>query len=278
MSGSRQSNSDAPDADARSAKILEQLRERERLEATIRLAGSVAHDMNNILGVIMSVTSLLREDVPKTHAWHEDLSSVLDVSERGRTLLRELLDHVSEHNLQKNRVRLNKSVAQVVGLLKRVIPANIELVLDIAPELPEVNGDALKLGQVVMNLCQNAVEAMREDGGRMAITLSTVMLATPSASSGIHRQRLFLRMVIEDTGIGMDEATRTRAFQPYFTTKQKPSGKLTRTDRIRLRGLGLTTVHKTVNSHSGNIQIESEPGAGTRVTVHLPAIRGPVTS
>ncbi|MCA9690497.1 MAG: hypothetical protein KC636_12870, partial [Myxococcales bacterium] len=210
---------------ARSAKILEQLEQRERLEATVRLAGSVAHDMNNILGAVMGIAELLKAEVPDGHPWSEDLGSILDVSLRGRTLVRELVERVREHKLQKNRVRLDKAVRQVAGLLKRVIPANVRLELDAPPEtLPEVNGDPVQLGQTLMNLCQNAVEAMRDDGGTLALAVEHV----PPGPDDPARDSLgVVRLTIRDTGSGMDEATLARAFQPYFTTKSKSEESMT---------------------------------------------------
>ncbi len=254
------------------AKMLERLQQRESLEATVRLAGSVAHDMNNVLGAVMGIAELLKQDLPEDHPWNDDLASILDVSDRGRKLVRELVERVREHKLQKNRVRLDKTVRQTTGLLKRVIPSNIELELELPEQLPEVNGDPLQLGQTIMDLCQNAVEAMREDGGTLSVMVAHVVDAASEDGIGV------VRVTIRDTGVGMDETTRARAFDPYFTTKYTSAESFGRPARRRVRGLGLTTAFKTVNSHGGSITLESAQGVGTTVIVELPAISGPVTA
>jgi len=159
---------------------------------------------------------------------------------------------------------LNDVVSDVRNLLTRLIGENIELVADLAHDLGLVKMDPAQVQQIILNLVLNARDAM-PDGGR--ITLYTSNSERPSlANQGRDQQRPFcdswVTLTVSDTGCGMDAETRSRLFEPFFTTKKPGQG----------NGLGLATVHRIVTHECGTIEVESEPGTGTRVLVHLPRV------
>jgi signal transduction histidine kinase/CheY-like chemotaxis protein len=215
----------------------------EKLDCIGSLAGGVAHDMNNVLAAIMGVTSMLRERFQNDPSVAASLDLVLQASQRGRKLVTGLSDFARVQLEDAAPLDLNDLVRQEVELLGRTTFNRIQLETVLAEPLPLIFGEASALGNVLMNLSINAIDAMPE-GGRL--TFRTRRLA----DGGVE-------LSLTDTGHGMTPEVRAKALDPYFTTK--PPGKGT--------GLGLSIVFGTMKAHRGSVDIESEPGAGT--TIHL---------
>ena len=220
-----------------------QLHHLQRMEAVGRLAGGVAHDMNNVLAAILAAATLLRlESGPAA----EDAQVIERAALRGRDLLKGLMGLVRNEVQEVEPIDLNDLLTQDAGLLSKTTLERVRLVLDLDPGLPTVMGAPPAISTAIMNLCVNALDAMPEGG--------TLTLRTRRISPGS------VQVEVQDTGQGMPPAVLQRAMDPYFTTK--PVGKGT--------GLGLSIVFRVVESHGGAIHLQSEVGQGTLVRLTLP--------
>ena len=242
---------------------MERERQREqasRLESVGQLAGGVAHDFNNLLGVILNYADFVAEELEEGSSAHTDVVEIRRAAERATELTRQLLIFSRRDTIKTEPIDLNHSVREMERLLRRTLGEHIELRVELAPALPQVMADAGQLEQVLVNLAVNARDAMPE-GGHLLIDTKQVSLDEkfvrdhPDASPGPH-----VRLTVTDTGCGMDADTAVRAFEPFFSTKRKGEG----------TGLGLATVYGIVKGAGGQITIESEPGNGTAIKVHLP--------
>ncbi|MBI4913422.1 MAG: PAS domain S-box protein [Acidobacteria bacterium] len=226
-----------------------QLHHLQRMESVGRLAGGIAHDMNNVLAGIMALATLLQgTGDPDASKW-ADL--ILDASLRGRNLVKGLMEFARKEVKEVEPVDLNEVVRKEAEILANTTLQRVHIEQDLEPDLPPVTGSLTGLSTALMNLCVNAVDAMPE-GGRLG-------LRTRRAGDGQ------VSLVVEDSGLGMPPEVLSRAMEPFFTTK--PAGKGT--------GLGLSVVFGTVQAHGGTLVIHSEPGKGTRVEVTLPVRGGP---
>ena len=237
--------------DLRDRKALEdQLRQSQKMEAIGRLAGGIAHDFNNILTVITATTTLLIDDARPEDK--DDLQEVLVAARRAAALTTQLLTFSRQGFVQISSVSVGALLHRLEPMFRRLLPSNIELTVDTPDESRSVRADASQIEQVVMNLVVNAFDAM-PDGGRL--TLRSRVERTPGDTVADS-----LMLTVSDTGIGMDAATQTRIFEPFYTTK--PLGKGT--------GLGLATAYAVVTSLGGEIGVESAPGRGTTFTIRIP--------
>jgi PAS domain S-box-containing protein len=238
-------------------RLEEQLRQSQKMEATGLLAGGVAHDFNNLLGVVIGAAELARRASPSAicRAYLDEIDAA---ATRAAELTRKLLAFSRKQVLKLRPLDLGATIGEFLPLLRRVISEDIELVVR-GPEEPlAVLADALQLEQVLLNLCTNARQAMPA-GGRIVFELCRTKFDAarvgrePWASLGEYAE---VRVV--DTGIGMDDATRSRIFEPFFSTRSEGTG------------LGLAMVHGIVHQHRGFLNVESRPGEGTTVRVLLP--------
>lgn len=223
--------------------LHQQLVHAQRMEAVGTLSAGLAHDMNNILGSIVSFAELAR-DSPERDP-REELGLIISQATRGADLTRALLAFSRRGQYRKQPLVLNDVVRDVASMLTRTLPKSIELHVEVPDEPIHVAGDPTQLVQVLINLAVNAMDAMR-DTGRLSITAS---VAGEEAL-----------VEVSDTGSGMSEETLERVFEPFFTTKERGKG----------TGLGLSTVWGIVTGHDGSIDVRSTVGAGTTFAVRLP--------
>ncbi len=243
-----------------------QLRRAQRLEALGQLAGGVAHDFNNVLQTIVGYLGLALRSLDPTHRAYADLKEIERAVERASTLTRQLLAFSKRQALDLRPQNLNDTIATLLKMLRRVLGEHIELEFDPHPSLPPVRADAGQVEQVVLNLALNARDAMPR-GGRLLIRTEPITLGRAEVQDrpGV-REGSFVVMRVTDTGTGMTEEVRARAFEPFFTTKEEGRG----------TGLGLAMVYGIVQQHGGFVEIDSELGRGTTVSVYLPAAPEPV--
>jgi PAS domain S-box-containing protein len=229
-----------------------------RMEATATLAAGVAHDFNNLMVGVLINAELLATGTQLSSEEHEIVGEIQMAAERAGDLARQMLAYARGGSRHVTVVLLERMMCEVARLLRRTLEPNISLVQEIADGLRALEGDAAQLHQVVMNLVLNAAEAI-EGPGRIVMKADDMAVTETNRPVG---SRLapgnYARLTVSDTGAGMDEATRTRAFEPFFSTK------------FQGRGLGLAAVYGIVRDHGGYIDIDSRVGEGTSVRVYLP--------
>ena len=245
-------------------ELERQLHQAERLDSLGQLAGGVAHDFNNILGVISGYTGFVLDELGPDHPCRPDLENIGDAARRAAALTRQLLIFSRLQPSQPEVVDLNAVVGQIERLLRRTIGEDIEFRIELEPDLDFVTIDPSRLEQIIMNLVMNARAAMPE-GGHLLIRTATVDHVPATAIGARSPSERSVCVAVADTGCGMDEEVQRRAFEPFFTTRGTGQGS----------GLGLATVYGAVQEASGAITVDSAPGAGTRITVYLPAVDRP---
>lgn len=241
------------------AMLENQLRHEQRLATVGTLAGGVAHEFNNILVPLNLYAEEALEDIPAEHPARSNLERVLRVAKRASDVVSRLLAFSRPMGERlPQRVDLAAVVKEALDLFQALVPSDIELRREIESEGGQVSGDSTLLNQVVLNLCANAVQAMRGRGGILTVGVSARDRLTgdhlPAASDRV------LELRVTDTGHGMDAVTLERIFEPYFTTRDVGEGS----------GLGLSIVHGIVASMGGVISVSSTLNHGTGVTVLLP--------
>jgi len=247
-------------AQAERLTLEHRLGQSERMEAIGLFASGIAHDFNNVLGTIIPFAEVLFRDAPANSAVKERAHTVLTAALRGRHLADQILAYGSNQRGERTPTDMCRIASETLKIVGSSLPAYVSLHATI-PQLPlTVIGDATQLHQVVMNLCTNAIHAMKA-GGRLCVAVSALDIdagRAPSQSTlspGRH-----VRLSVEDSGCGMDEATRARIFEPFFTTRKSGRG----------TGLGLALVHDIVTDLGGAIEVESAPGAGSTFSIYLP--------
>ncbi len=229
-------------------KILEsELAHAQKMESLGSLAGGVAHDINNVLGAILSLASLHAAQAEVGSDLKTNMDTITRACHRGGNLVKGLLGFARQRLAEERVLDLNQLVQEQVALLEPTALKKIAIVVDLAQDLLPIKGDCGALSHALLNLCVNAVEAMAEGG--------TLTLISQNSPDGM----VFLEVV--DTGTGMTKEILDRAMDPFFTTKPEGKG----------IGLGLSIVYGTVKAHRGKVVIQSEPGEGTRVALRFPS-------
>ncbi len=248
-------------AEAALRRSQEELVQAQKMEAIGRLAGGIAHDFNNLLSVILGYAGLALAEYDGSEAARDDLLAIEEAGRRAADLTRQLLAFSRRQVLAPRVVDLDEVVLGMVGMLRRLIGADIQLVTDLAAR-SRIRVDPTQLEQVVMNLVVNARDAM-PDGGSVSLSSTVVELEPGDATEalGLAPGR-YVRLDVADTGVGMDAATRARVFEPFFTTKELGKG----------TGLGLATVHGIVRQSGGAIASASDLGKGSRFSIYLPRV------
>jgi len=245
-------------------KSLErQLLQAQKLESLGVLAGGIAHDFNNILGIISGYTEMAELDVmTDPPSATESLHQVGKASERAKSLIEQILAFSRRSEQERRPLKLSLVVKEALKMLRASIPTTVEIHQEIDDDSGSVMADSTQMHQVIMNLATNAAYALRERGGRLTVELRDTELGRAAAAALQLSEGQYIKLTVGDTGQGIAPEIRDRIFDPFFTTKPKGQG----------TGMGLAVVHGIVRGHGGAIEVESEPGKGSRFTVYLPRL------
>lgn len=248
--------------DIRKKKMIEdQLRQAQKMEAIGLLAGGITHDFNNILTPIIGFTEMAMEDISENSLARKNLEEVLEAAKRARKLVQQILYLCRKQDQQKEPIRIQPILTEALSLLRATLPSTIEIRYKTDDTFATVKADPTQIHQVIMNLCTNAYQAMREKGGILEIDLKEIEIGfgglspNPKLNPG-----KYMKLSISDTGHGVDPELIENIFDPYFSTKDNGEG----------TGLGLCVVDGIVRSHGGHIKSQSKPGIGTSFNVFLP--------
>ncbi len=238
-------------------RLEQQLQQAQKMEGLGTLAGGLAHDMNNVLAMVLGFASAAKSELPSNHPVRKDLSDIIEAGERGKSLVQNLLGFAQKGQYQKQNLSLNDIVEKLVSVLKQSLPKDVDVAADLDPELGEVLGDSPQISQTLMNLCINSADALGSSGVIMIRTRNEEIVQSQMTHLCPGR---YARVEIEDNGPGMRDEVREKAFEPFFTTKEIGKG----------TGLGLSMAYGVIRNHQGTIELDSAPGAGTKVTLWLP--------
>ncbi|HMA16975.1 MAG TPA: PAS domain S-box protein, partial [Thermoanaerobaculia bacterium] len=238
-------------------QLEEELRHAQKMESIGRLAGGIAHDFNNILNIISAYSTLLAKgDAGKRTQSLEAIEKAVD---RGAALVRQLLTFARRETMKFEPVDVNSIVREVASMIQETFPRSISIGVELEPEVPRINANPSQLHQALLNLCVNARDAMPK-GGNLQLATALARGQSLRARRLDADQDRYVCIGVSDTGTGMDEGTRGRIFEPFFSTKGKEQGS----------GLGLAVVYGVAKTHGGFVDVESKPGDGSRFSIYLP--------
>jgi signal transduction histidine kinase/PAS domain-containing protein/ActR/RegA family two-component response regulator len=247
-------------------RLHSQLLQAQKMEAVGQLAGGIAHDFNNVLTAIISYASLLKMKMGTNNLFSGYVDHILSSSENAANLIQSLLAFSRKQIMNTAAVDLNQIIRKVDTLLARIIGEDIELKIVLTEGVLIVKADHLQIEQVLMNLANNARDAMTQ-GGEFTIETEIAVLDTAFIKAqGYGKTGRYALIAVSDTGTGMDERTAERIFDPFFTTKEVGKG----------TGLGLAMVYGIIKQHEGYINVYSEPGRGTTFKIYMPLISAKV--
>jgi PAS domain S-box-containing protein len=240
----------------------ERLRHSQKMEALGTLAGGMAHDINNYLVPVLSLTELALETVPAGSRTQECMELIKAAGTRIRDLVRRILIFSRREDMVKAPIDLASVINDSIRLLRATLPTTIALHSQVMSRKAVIQGDAGQVQQVLLNLCVNAADAIGDrSGGVIKVALDRVQLADALyAVDGTIPVGRYYRLLTADNGCGMDETTVARIFEPFFTTKAPGHG----------TGLGLAMVHSIIRSHSGHLRVTSSCGFGSTFEIYLP--------
>ncbi|MBM9537813.1 hybrid sensor histidine kinase/response regulator [Desulfobulbus alkaliphilus] len=247
-------------AEEERTKLQEQLTQAQKMETVGRLAGGVAHDFNNMLGVILGYTEMTLEQVPAGHPMYKALHGIQQAAQRSADLTRQLLTFARKQTIAPKRIDLNETVEGGLKMLRRLIGEDIDLIWLPGRNLRPVKMDPNQIDQILANLCVNARDAIKGVGKVTVETSNTVFGAEYCARHAGFLPGEYVLLAVSDNGCGMDRETISHLFEPFFTTKEQGKG----------TGLGLASVYGAVKQNKGFINVYSEPGQGTTFKIYLP--------
>ena len=246
------------------AELEGQLRQAQKMESIGTLAGGIAHDFNNILTAISGYTELSRLVINKPEMLQQHIAEVLKATTRAKDLVQQILTFSRKNEQKTQALQISLVIKEALKLLRSSLPSTIDIKQNInSDEL--VLADPTQIHQIVMNICTNAYHAMRKTGGTLKVSLKVINLnEIPNAQELKLGAENYLQLSVSDTGTGMDEETKDKIFDPYFTTKALGEG----------TGLGMAVVHGIVKNYNGAIRIHSEIDKGTSFYIYLPIHTG----
>ncbi|MBI5559373.1 MAG: response regulator [Deltaproteobacteria bacterium] len=249
-------------------RLERQMLQAQKMEAIGTLAGGIAHDFNNILTAILGYADLAKDGIKAGHPVTGDIDEVIKGALRARDLVRHILAFSRKEGTQIMPLEPHLIVNESLKLLRASLPATIDIKQDIDKSCGSILADPVKLHQVMMNLCTNAVQAMENEQGVLSVSLIKKELGADNLQGELNvAPGSFVELAVSDNGHGMDQSTMARIFEPYFSTREFGKG----------TGFGLSVVHGIVRECGGIIKVDSEVGKGSTFRLYFPLIRGPVS-
>ncbi len=246
-------------------RMEEQLRRIQRMESIGAFSGAIAHDFSNILTVIKGYSQITQTGLADRPLLQENLAHIVKAADRAAALISQLLAFSRQQVLQPRVINLNDVTSKMLRMLERLIGTNIQIVTHLAPDLWVVRADPSQIEHVLMNLAANARDAMPQ-GGKLFLETANVHLDEAYARANLNAVAGdYVMFALTDTGMGMDEQTRARMFEPFFSTKAFGKGS----------GLGLATAYGIIRQSGGHIAVESQIGTGSTFRVYLPRVEQP---
>ncbi|MBT3312175.1 MAG: PAS domain-containing protein [Desulfobacterales bacterium] len=239
------------------------IRQSQKMEALGTLVGGIAHEFNNILGIILGNTDLSLDDVPESNPAYYSLNKIKTASLQAKDIVRQLLSYIHKADYEKKIMKGIPVIKDSINLIQSTIPANIQIRQNMQATSDTILADPTQIHQIILNIFTNAVHAMEDDGGVMEIETHNVNLDKKSVF--IDPDLIpgkYLRIIISDTGKGIEPEIIDRIFDPFFTTKGVGKGS----------GMGLSVVQGIVKGYKGSISVESEYGKGSIVKIFFPVI------
>ncbi len=244
-------------------KMEEELRQARKMESIGTLTSGIAHDFNNIMGIILGNTELALEDVPESNRAYSNLEAIKTASRRAANIVKQLsnLSRITDLKLQP--IEIAPVIKDALKFLRSTIPNTIDIQQNIQITNETILADPVQINQIIMKLCINASHAMEQTSGNLTIIVEKVILDDVSAKKHPDlRIGKYIKVVVGDTGPGIDPEIIDRIFDPYFTTKGVGKGS----------GMGLAVVHSIVKNHSGAITVDSTVGKGTKFSMFFPLL------
>lgn len=247
-------------------KMEDELRQAHKMESIGTLAGGIAHDFNNILGIIIGNAELALNDMPDWNPSYTNIEKIKTASLRAKNVVRQLLSFSRKTEQEKKSIDIREVVKESIQLIRASLPSNIDIRENTSTQIDPISADATQIHQVLINLCTNASHAMAESGGVLEITLLPWIITkkTDGRFSDLSPGS-YVKLIVTDSGSGIDSGIHDKVFDPYFTTKEVGKG----------TGMGLAVVHGIVKNHNGEIYLDSELGKGTSFTIVFPSSTKP---
>lgn len=249
-------------AEKEKVELQTQLTQAQKMESIGTLAGGIAHEFNNILSIIIGHNEIVMEELPERSPARESTEEIEIAGMRARDVVKQLLTFSKQDSGVKKIMNFRSVVQDSLKLIRSSIPVNIEIRQSLSEAVCPVLGNDTQINQLLINLCNNAVDAMPTNGGILTVEL---LNETVNEKNAKHHSNLkpgqYVKLVVSDNGLGMDKETIDRIFEPYYTTKEIGKGS----------GIGLAVVHGIIERHGGSVTVTSQPGQGTIFTIFLPA-------
>lgn len=249
---------------------IQQLLQKQKMESIDTISRAIAHDFNNILGIILGYASFLEKRKEDPEKFHTDIAEIKNAVQRGANLIKQMLAYTHREDVPYESISVNEVVQDVIGMLHENFPDSIEIAVELNEKTPDVSVSRHQLQQILNELCINSRDAIEDPNAAQPGKGRIVIETRPYEGKKLRNifpaaaEDAYVEIRVTDTGVGMDEDTKTKVFDPFFSAKEYGKGK----------GLGLTQVYGIVKSYDGFIRIESEPKRGTVFMIYLPANDG----